>query len=260
MRPPPCRRTILALCALVTTALPGCGLFDELLDNQSVANVRLFATHAGTMGPEGYPDYGDSETTRVFMTDSGWQISLSEAYITTAEVRLIECSGPGTPIEMFWGPCPEAFVSADDLHSVPLGGVTIPDGDYCGIDVVFAPFIPPEDGDDHVAIGTDKILDNTIVVAGVARRGMGPDLEEHPFEIISKASATARLDISTLENGGPVRLEDESFPRDLTIIKTYDTFFDGVDFSVDGPAEIEAAIFAALEIDTLAYDGVFDFD
>ena len=258
---PPRRRTLLAFCALATATLSGCSFFDDILDPQSVANVRFFATHAGTPDENGvYPDYGDNETTRVFMNDTGWQISLSEVFVTTAEIRLVECAGPATPIEMFWGPCPEAFISEDDLDSVTLGAVTVPDGDYCGVDVIYAPYKPPPEGDDHIAPGNDKILDHTILVVGVARRGMGPDLEEVPFEILSKKTATARLDVSALEFGGPIHLEDENFPRDLTVIKTYDTFFDGVDFSVDGPPEIEAAIFAALELDTYAYDGVFDYE
>lgn len=252
------RPTLLALSTFLALS-SGCALFEELLDGESVATVSFFATHAGTPTADGYPDYGDSQTTRVFMTDMGWQISLAEAYITTAEIRLVQCGAGGTPIEMFWGPCPEDFVGTNDLKSVPLGAVTVDDGDYCGIDVIFAPFVPPPPQDDpHVAPGNPMIVDNTVVIIGVARRGEGNSLEEVPFQVISDKKATARLDISTIDEGGPFHLEDENFTRDLTVIKTYDTFFDGVDFSSASPADLEAAVFAALELDTNPYNGTFD--
>jgi hypothetical protein len=207
------RRPLLALCTLVTLASPGCGL-----DWEGDATVRFFATHAGTPGVDGYPDYGDQETTRVFVTDMGWQIALHEVFITTADVQFVRCTeSTGTPIEMFWGPCPESFVSTNDLESVPLGAVN-----------------------------------------GVARRGEGPMLEEHPFSIVSDVEVVARLDTSTLEDDGPISLSKENFPRDLTVIKTYDRFFDGVDFSTATPADIEAAILHALEFETVVFDGTLD--
>jgi hypothetical protein len=250
------RRPFLALCTFLAIASPGCGLG---LFGQTVATVRFFATHAGTLGDEGYPDYGDYETTRVFVTDMGWQVALSDVFVTTAEVRLVPCAqASGTPIEMFWGPCPESFVSTNDLESVPLGAVTVDNGTYCNVDVVFGPFVPPSSGDEHIAVGNQMIEDNTLVVIGVARRGEGATLEEVPFEIVSDVEVIARLDTSTLEDGGPIVLEDESFPRDLTIIKTYDRFFDGVDFATATPADIEAAILAALEFETVIYDGTHD--
>jgi hypothetical protein len=246
------RRPFLALCSLLAIGVPGCAdLFGP-----SVATVRFFATHAGTLGVDGYPDYGDYETTRVFVTDMGWQIALSAVYVTTADVRLVGCAEPsGTPIEMFWGPCPESFVTTNDLESVPLGAVTVDDGSYCHIDVVFGPFVAPPGGDEHIAVGNQLIQDNTMVVIGVARRGEGATLEEVPFQIVSDAVVTARANIATIENGRPLTLQDENFARDLTILKTYDTFFDGVDFATAKPADIEAAVLSALEQDTRIYPG-----
>jgi hypothetical protein len=249
------RRPFLALCTLLAFASPGCDL--EL--GKSVATVRFFATHAGTLGESGYPNYGDQETTRVFVTDMGWQVALSEVYVTTADIRLVPCEQPtGTSIEMFWGPCPESFVSTNDLESVPLGAVTVDDGDYCHVDVVFGPYVAPSGGDEHVALGNQMIEDKTMVVIGVARRGEGATLEEVPFQIVSDVEVIARLDTSEIEMGKPIVLEDENFPRDLTIIKTYDRFFDGIDFATATPADIETAILDALELDTVIYDGTYD--
>src|SRR5262245_53555325 len=96
------RRSLLALCTLVALAVPGCEL-----DWEGDATVRVFATHAGTLSADGYPDYGGDGTTRVFMTDMGWEVDLIEVFITTAEVQFVRCEeSTGTPIEMFWGPCP----------------------------------------------------------------------------------------------------------------------------------------------------------
>lgn len=250
---------ILAISCVMTVASPGCGLVD-LIDGDPVATVRFFASHAGTADADGYPDYGDSETTRVFYNDTGWQIALSQAYVTTANVHFVRCmEQKGTAIEMFWGPCPEAFISTDDLASLPLGAVTVTDGAYCSMDVSFAPFIPPAGGE-HIAVGNQMIRDNTLVIVGVARRGEPPMTEEVPFEIVSDATVVSHVDISTLEGGLPVRLENENFARDLTIIKTYDTFFDGLDFATASPADIEASVLNSLERDTFAYNGTFDFE
>lgn len=246
------RRTLL-LSASLLIAGSGCRAFIDLFDGDPVSTVRLFATHAGTPDDAGFPDYGDSITTRVFYNDMGWLLSLSNVYVTTAEVRLVECSASlGKEIEMFWGACPEDFVGTDDRHSLPLGAITIEDGQYCRVDVTFAPY----DGDnDHLNPVNSLIEGNTIFIAGVARRGEGTELEEVPFEVVSDAVVTARANIAQIENGRPLTLQDEDFARDLTILKTYDTFFNGVDFSTATPADIEAAVLSALERDTVVYPG-----
>lgn len=249
------RRTLL-LSASLLVAGSGCGGLIDLIQGDDQATVRMFATHAGTPTEDGYPDYGDSITTRVFTNDMGWQLSLAEVYVTTAEVRLVECSAQlGEAIEMFWGACPEDFVGTDDRESLALGAITIGDGQYCRVDVTFGPYIPSEQSADHINPENSMIEGNTILIIGTARRGEGATLEEVPFEIVSDAEVTARANIAEIENGRPLTLEDENFPRDLTVLKTYDTFFEGIDFSVATPADIEAAVLAALEQDTVVLLG-----
>ncbi len=248
------RRSLLLSTVLVASS--GCGLLVDLIDGESQATVRLFATHAGTPGEDGFPDYGDSITTRVFVNDLGWQLSLSEAYVTTAEVHLVPCDADvGTEIEMFWGACPEDFVSTDDRESIAIGAVTVTDGQYCRVDVTFGPYERVPGSEEHINPDNPMIEGNTILVTGVARRGEGDALEEVPFQILSDAVVTARANIATIENGRPLTLEEENFARDLTILKVYDTFFDGVDFATATDADIEAAILAALEQDTRIYQG-----
>lgn len=242
-----------ALAVALLLAGSGC---SELFNGKSVATVRLFATHAGTPTDDGFPDYGDSITTRVFTNDLGWQLSLAEVYVTTAEVRLVECSASsGQAIEMFWGARPEDFVGADDRKSLALGAVTLDDGHYCHVDITFGPYLPSPRSADQPKPKNPMIEGNTILIVGTARRGEGATLEEVPVQLVSDATVTARADIAEIDNGQPFTLDDEHFPRDLTILKTYDTFFDGIDFSVATPADIEAAVLASLERDTVIYPG-----
>jgi hypothetical protein len=249
------RRSVL-LCSLLLVTSSGCRALIDLIDGDSVSTVRVFATHAGTPDEDGFPHYGDSDTTRVFHNDMDWQLSLSEIYVTTTEVRLVRCSAStGTEIEMFWGACPEDFVRTNDGESIALGGVTISDGEFCRLDVTFAPYIPEDCSSEQPSLDNPMIEGNTILITGIARRGTAPDLEEIPFQLVSDATITARIDLSTFENGGPLTLDKENVARDLLILKTYDTFFNGVDFATASAVDIEAAVLAGLELDTRVYSG-----
>ncbi|NVB42124.1 hypothetical protein G6O69_30150 [Pseudenhygromyxa sp. WMMC2535] len=233
----------------------GCRL-AELFDGTSVATVKVFATRAGTPSDDlQFPDHGDAGSNRVFVNDMGWQVSLDEAYVTTAEVDLVRCASEATPLEMFWGPCAEDFVITDDRTTLALGAVTVDDGDFCRLDVTFAPYMIVPESEQHVKPSNPAVEGNTVYIVGVARMGEGDDLVEVPFEVITAASVTAELDLSEIDDNRPLHLEDELYPRDLTVLKTYDTFFEGVDFATASPAEIEAAVLSALELDTRVYNG-----
>lgn len=250
---PRLRRRLLFTLPLLLGVTTGCRAFVDLLDGESEATVKMFAAHAGTPGEDGFPSYGDSENARVFVNDQGWEITLAEVYVTTAEVRLVKCSADaGTAIEMFWGPCAENFIAYDDRQTLPLGAVTVTDGEYCRVDVSFAPYVADASASEHIVPDNPAIEGNTVFVRGVARRG---DAEEVQFELTTDETVVAQIDISTLEGGGPMTLHEESFPRDLTLLKTYDSFFMGVDFATAGDADIAAAILAGLELDTRVYDG-----
>lgn len=251
----PTRRRLVFACALLISTVAGCGLGD--LFGQSTSTVKFFATHAGTPDELGFPEYGDAGTTRVFTTDMGWEVALGEVYVTTAEVRLIRCDEQdGTLIEMFWGTCPEDFVRYDDRETLPLGALTIDDGRFCGVEVVYAPYVEDGDTDEHTKPSNPDVVGNTVLLAGVARRDIGDGtLEEVTFGLATDATVTAQLDISELEDGAPVRLDNENFARNLTVLKTYDLFFSGIDFATATEADIEAAVLASLEFDTRIYDG-----
>jgi hypothetical protein len=249
----PTQRRLVCVCALLISTLSGCeGLFKE-----STSTIKIFATHSGTPDETGFPEYGDAGSTRVFMNDMGWEVALGEVYVTTAEVRLIRCEeDDGTPIEMFWGTCPEDFVRYDDRETLPLGAVTIADGSYCGVEVVYGPYVEDGDDDEHTNPENQAVIGKTVLLAGVARREIGDGmLEEIDFSVETDASVIATVDISELVDGEPVRIDDENFARNLTVLKTYDQFFAGIDFASATEAEIEAAVLASLEFDTHVFDG-----
>lgn len=244
---------LVSACALLISTVVGCGdLFNE-----STSTIKFFATHSGTPDDIGFPEYGDAGSTRVFMTDTGWEVALGEVYVTTAEVRLIRCDEQdGTPIEMFWGTCPEDFVRYDDRETLPLGAVTVDDGSFCAVEVVYAPYVEDGDTDEHTNPSNQAVIGQTVLLDGVARRDIGNDMvEEINFQLATDATVIARIDISELQDGNPVRLDDEDFARNLTLLKTYDQFFVGIDFATATEADIEAAVLASLELDTRIYDG-----
>lgn len=248
----PTRRRLILACALCVIT-SGCdGLILE-----STSTVKFFAAHAGMPTETGFPDYGDAGSTRVFMTDMGWEVALSQVYVTTAEIRLVRCGKQsGTAIEMFWGTCPEDFVASEDRETLPLGAVTIEDGSFCTIEVEFGPYVEDGDEEEHIQPSNPEVVGNTVLLEGVARRDPGTGtLEEVPFAVRFDTTVVAAVDVSKLDAGGPFELANESYARNLSVLKTYDRFFDGVDFASATQADLDAAVTASLELDTRIYDG-----
>lgn len=255
---PACRRSALA-CALSlasiasTLATSGC----DALVFESTSTVKFFAAHAGMPTDTGFPDYGDAGSTRVFLTDLGWEVALSEVYVTTQAIRLVRCGKQqGTEIEMFWGTCPEDFVTSQDRETLPLGALTIEDGDFCEVEVVFGPYVDDGGEEEHTKPSNPEVVGATVLIEGVARRDPGDGMIiEVPFALRVEDELVATIDVSALDAGQPFSLDNETYARNLSVLKTYDRFFDGVDFTSAGPADLEAAVKASLELDTRIYDG-----
>jgi hypothetical protein len=224
---------------------------------ESTSTVKFFAAHAGMPTDTGFPDYGDAGSTRVFQTDLGWEVALSDAYVTTQEVRLVRCGKQkGTAIEMFWGTCPEDFVTAQDRETLPLGAITIEDGSFCTVEVVFGPYVEDDDDEEHTEPSNPAVVGATVLLEGVARRDPGDGMIiEVPFTLRFEDELVVALDVSEFDGGQPFELANETYARNLSVLKTYDRFFDGVDFTSAGPADLEAAVKASLELDTRVYDG-----
>ena len=244
-------RAAAALCLL--PALGACSLLDGLEDDGSLVNV--FVSHHATPRDGEFPNYGTEENPRVFTNDQGWEITLAEAYVTIIGVDVVACSGNATNVDLYWGPCAEDFIKTQDANVVGVGGVQVGAANYCGMTVGFGPFDfeAAEDGDSAHELPDNELVDGTTVyLRGVAEK----DGEMVQFEWSTSKTIIVPLDISTLEAGGPVKIKhNENFPKDLTIGKTYDTFFSGIDFANYTDADLAATVESSLELDTRAHLG-----
>ncbi|MCH9682657.1 MAG: hypothetical protein K0V04_14575 [Deltaproteobacteria bacterium] len=221
----------------------GCGALDRLEDGG--ATVFVFATHHATPENGGFPSRGEHDMPRQFESDQGWGITLLEAYVTISSVTLIGCNGTERPLKMFWGPCPEDLRD-EDLDTLTVAGNRVNDGDYCTLRIEYSPYQTPVIDDEdqetrHQTPTNDSVQGATIYLNGGAR--MDGDMESVPFELRSTASMIVDLDLSEIEDGRPLNVAHrEDFPKELLISKTYDRFFDGIDFDAFDPAALEQAL------------------
>ncbi len=226
---------VLAIAVLGTV---GC---DRLEGNGALVNV--FATHHATPEDGRFPFRGEDDQPRIFAGEDGWQITLTESYVTIASVTLVSCNGSRHDLKMYWGPCPEDL-RTEDLGTLTVAGLKVPPGDYCNLEVEYAPYEMPvidEDAQTRHDVPENEEVDGvTIFLAGVATRGE----DSVPFVLKNGEGFTVDLDLTAPEGpGAPMRVRpSENFPKELTISKTYDRFFDGVDFSAFDEAAIEASL------------------
>jgi hypothetical protein len=241
-------RTLAAAAVLSFTTVFGAGCdLIEAFKNEDTTLVQLMVTHHSTPQDGTFPalSVGDAAT---FETDEGWTVSLRSAYITTADASLHECSGGSVEFESFRGPLPED-INGEDLDLLTFAGVEVEAGSFCGMTVEYAPFVADEETARDYQLDDDasKIRGATYYFEGVAYKG---DVSVD-FELTGTGTATVDLDLSAVMNGGPLRISaNEPFPVDLTLSKTYDRFFDGVDFSSYDSADMDANIMAVLELET----------
>lgn len=241
-------RTVAAAAALSFTAAfgSGCDLI-EAFKNEGTTLVQLMVTHHGTPVNGAFPslEVGDAAT---FDTDEGWTVSLRKAYVTTAHASLNECNGGAVDFEAFNGPLPED-INEDDLGLLTFAAVEVEASSFCSMTVEYGPFVADEATTRSYEMGedADKIRNATYYFEGVARKdGVSVD-----FELTGNGTATVDIDMSRVMNGGPLRISaDEAFPVDLTLSKTYDRFFDGIDFESFDSADVDANIMAVLELES----------
>lgn len=232
------RRLPTAAAALaVLTA--GCGALSRFEDGG--ATVFVFATHHATPEDGVFPDRGDDAMPRVFDATDGWTVTLLEAYVTISAVTLVACSGTEYELNMFWGPCPEDLKD-QDLATLTVAGTRVGDGDYCGLRVTYdayqTPVIDQEAEETRHETPTNPMVDGaTVYMRGAAQRGEGDFI---PFDLISGERVVVDLDLSEAEgDDAPFNVAHrEDFPKELLVSKTYDRFFDGVDFDALDPAAV----------------------
>jgi hypothetical protein len=242
-------RTFAAAAALSFTAVfgAGCDLIEAFQNAKGSTMVQLLVTHHATPENGTFPSLQVGEAA-TFETDEGWTVSLRKAYITTAHATLHTCSGGAVDFESFNGPLPEN-INGEDLDLLTFAGVEVEASSFCSMTVVYGPFVADEETARAYAMGEDasKIRNATYYFQGVAHKGE----VAVEFELSGNDTAAVDLDLSRVMNGGPLRISaDEPFPVDLTLSKTYDRFFDGVDFASFDRADVEANVMAVLELES----------
>lgn len=218
------------------------------------ALLYVFSTHHATPEDGTFPARGEDNQPRVFESDAGWNITLVESFVTIEQVTLVSCSGNEHPLNMFWGPCPEDL-RVQDLQTLTVAGRKVDPGDYCELIVDYGrytmPVIEPGSEDTRHTVPQNDAVDGTTVYlrGGASLPGQEAPLEE--FELRGTQSQRVSLDLSTVEDGTPLTIDHtEDFPKELTISKTYDRFFDGIDFSSYDKRELEDELTAVLEDQT----------
>ncbi len=230
---PPQRTTRLPRAALLVAAClatAGCDTLGALKSFEDDSNdLVVYTAHHGTPQNGFFPDRGGDGDARVFDNDMGWHIVLTNAYVVTAAVQLGGCKGQQVPVDMYWGPCPENMTTTD-LDSAAIGGTLTPAGLYCEIAVEYGNYDPNVSGSSEVKhpIPDDpEVVGATIYLAGYAEK----DGDSVPFELRFTDTVATTLDISTIDDGQPFRVEKGTMQAELTLSKTYDGFFAGIDFA-----------------------------
>ncbi len=241
-------RHLVAAAALSFTAVfgAGCDLL-EAFENEGTTLVQLMVTHHATPEAGMFPDLTNGDA-RTFETDEGWTVSLRTAFVTTSSATLHECSGGSADFDAFWGQLPESFTNTD-LELSSFAAVEVEAANFCSMTVEYGPYTSSEELARQHDMGEhgDKVRGATYYFEGVASKG---DLAID-FELTGTGTAVVDLDLSHVMNGGPLAISaDEAFPVDLTLSKTYDRFFDGVDFEGYDAEDMDANIMAILELES----------
>jgi hypothetical protein len=224
----------LGLCLATSVAASGCELFEGLQKQSTM--VHVFATHHATPEAGTIPDRGGDGEHRVFDTDDGWTVTLVKGYVVTTGVTLHRCDGTQETLDLFRGTIIEDIRNRD-LGLRTVGGLEVSPGHFCGMTVHYAPY----DGE-----GSASDVDgSTVYLHGVAKRG---DEESVAFEIRASSTIDVELDLSTIDDGAPLHVTGkENFPVELTISKTYDQFFDAIDFTDMPQLDMDEHVLAVLE-------------
>lgn len=231
-RMPIMRLPILAALALSTS---GC---------TSTTVVQVMTLHHGTADDDGdYADNGDGDR-RTFETDEGWRIHLTSGYVTTAGITLHDCDGNVANLQLFRGHVAEDLITQDDLDANGVGSLNVPPTDLCELTVHYGKFDPEES---DFAPRSSAVEGTSVYLKGVAVQND----ERFEFEVRVRKAIDVEIDMSEMVDGAPMRISgDEAFPIQIVISKTYDRFFDGIDFRTATDDDLEENVAAVLEEET----------
>ncbi len=203
------------------------------------------------------PTYGFNNSPRTWVNDMGWEINVTEGYIVITGASIISCAGDSYELDLPFGPVPE-YITSTDLDVIVVGSAEIPEGDYCEIEVEYGPYraeaaAMAAEGAHPIPSGRD-LEGQTILIAGRASK----DDVVVDFALMSGESSTMTLKIRE-GDGTPTTYDAVAGvgAQKATVGKTYDRFFDGIDFSTyEAEAEaINAGLMQILIDETRAYRG-----
>lgn len=209
--------------------------------------VQVVAAHHGTVDDEGdYTDNGRGSS-RNFPSDEGWRINLTTGYISISGLTLHDCDGNVAEVPLYRGSVAEDLIYADDLERTAVGSITVPPVSLCQMTVHYGPFDPDES--ENVP-RTSAIEGNTVYLEGSAVIS-GDDSSRKEFKIRVREELDVEIDMSEMNDGGPMKVSGrEDFPIELVVLKTYDRFFDGLDFASASTSDLEDNVAAVLELET----------
>lgn len=220
------------------------------------------AAHHGVRGEDGkLPRYGEPEEARFFENDLGWKIALTEGFVVSTAVKIERCDGEGVVMNLPFGPLPESFLD-QDINATDFAILDLEPGEYCNLIVEYGRYqsgvaamakdVPFSVEDPAHAEGT------TLWLSGYADKddGKGGTITK-AFSFRSDQTIIVNLSLATLEeDGGPWTIRgDEPGLRNLTIAKTYDDFFAGVDFETIDKPTFEAELPKRLAAQTRVVSG-----
>jgi len=223
----------------------GCDLLGGAGDTVTAIN----GAHHAARNEEGVlPNYGDPEETRVFTNDLGWTINLNDGFVVTTAVRIETCDGEGVELEMPFGPFPEYWLERDrDVTDFARGPLR--EGKYCSLIVEYGRYLAEAAATAADAPfpvrSAERIEGVTLSLVGYAERddGMG-GVVSRPFAFSTAETIIVTVPIDELSmKGGPFTISGEELNhQNLTVSKTYDQFFAGIDFDALDEAAVEAEL------------------
>jgi hypothetical protein len=211
--------------------------------------LHVLTTHHPTQDGQMFPNLGGDELPRIFENDLGWKITLSQAYAVTTAITLVGCNNETVGLDMYWGPCAEDMNQAD-LDTMTVAGARLDAGSFCKVVVQYSPYDPnaPSSGESkHLLPSAEEVVGASVFLNGYAEDNTG---QQVGFTLRSTDTVLVERDLSTIEDGGPLTIAKDNFPEEITVSKTYDRFFDGVDFNNFSEAELSLQLIDILGQET----------
>jgi hypothetical protein len=234
----------------------GCDVFG----GASVHTIINGAHHAVRGEDVKLPNYGEPDRPRIFTNDLGWTITLTDGFVVATAAKIEPCDGEGVSTDLPFGPFPEYWLD-QDVNVIDFAGVDLGAAEYCDLIVEYGRYqrdvaVMAEDQPFPVQDAA-RLEGTTLWLAGYADKpdGKGGMVTKN-FSFRSDQTVIVTLDLRTLDDGERWTITgDEPGGRNLTVLKTYDDFFVGVDFETVDQAKFEAELPARLARQTRVISG-----